>query len=212
MRPGSFLAGGVFTAVLAGCGSSSMPSISSPRLASKPTASAPTTQPTSLAAPSASPAPTQFGTIEGMVASGAGEGSPLERVAAFPVDHLQQPITVDVYPGPYTLRVPAGVYHVLVYVLSTSCASPAAATNTNGSCVVTAPASPSDFPGGYDQAVICGGGADVTYGCSDTTLVDVTVRAGQTVGPIDPADWYWGNTGNNFRPPSAWPTVPTASS
>lgn len=146
-----------------------------------------------------------------MVESGAGEGSPLERVAAFPLDQSQQPITVDVYPGPYTLRVPAGVYHVLVYVLSISCASPAAATNTKGSCVVTAPASPSDFPAGYDQAVICGGGADVKYGCNDTTLVDVTVKAGQAIGPIDPADWYWGNTGNNFKPPSAWPTVPAAS-
>jgi hypothetical protein len=147
-----------------------------------------------------------------MVESGAGEGLPLERVAAFPLDQSQQPITVDVYPGPYTLRVPAGVYHVLVYVLSSSCASPAAATNTTGSCVVTAPASVSDFPAGYDQAVICGGGADVKSGCNDTTLVDVTIHAGQTVGPIDPADWYWGNTGNNFKPPSAWPTIPAASS
>jgi hypothetical protein len=153
-----------------------------------------------------------LGTIVGMVESGAGEGSPLERVAAFPLDQPQQPITADVYPGPYTLRVPAGVYHVLVYVLSTSCASPDAAANTEGSCVVTAPASPSDFPAGYDQAVICGGGADVNSGCDDTTLVDVTIRAGQTVGPIDPADWYWGNTGNNFKPPSAWPTLPAASS
>jgi len=146
-----------------------------------------------------------------MVESGGGEGSQLERVAAFRLDQSQQPITVDVYPGPYTLRVPAGVYYVLVYVLSASCASPAAVTHTPGICEVTAPASPSDYPAGYDKAVICGGGATVKYGCDDTTLVDVTIKAGQTVGSIDPADWYWGNTANNFTPPSTWPTVPAAS-
>lgn len=45
---------------------------------------------------------------------------------------------------------------------------------------------PANLAGGYTQAVVCGLGA----GCSDHTLVNVSVTAGQSVTGINPADWY----------------------
>ena len=45
---------------------------------------------------------------------------------------------------------------------------------------------PPGLSGGYTQAVICGLG----QGCTDHTLVQVLVAAGQAVAGINPADWY----------------------
>src|SRR5258708_29086755 len=45
---------------------------------------------------------------------------------------------------------------------------------------------PAGFAGGYTQALPCGLGAS----CTDHTLIDVTVKAGQTATGIDPFDWY----------------------
>jgi hypothetical protein len=40
--------------------------------------------------------------------------------------------------------------------------------------------------GGYSQFVLCGNAA----GCPSHALVDVVVHAGETVGHVDPTDWY----------------------
>lgn len=51
--------------------------------------------------------------------------------------------------------------------------------------------------GGYSQFVLCGNAA----GCPSHALVDVVVHPGETVGQIDPTDWY-APTGTFPAPPS----------
>jgi hypothetical protein len=51
--------------------------------------------------------------------------------------------------------------------------------------------------GGYTQAVLCGLSAE----CTDHTLIDVTVKAGQDTPDINPQDWY--------APEGAFPADPS---
>jgi hypothetical protein len=51
-------------------------------------------------------------------------------------------------------------------------------------------------PGVYSQYVLCG----LRASCSDHTLIEVTVAAGQTRTGIDPSDWYYGEGGHPPRP------------
>lgn len=59
--------------------------------------------------------------------------------------------------------LPAGTYHVVAYILP------------DGSLV-----------GAYDQVYLCG----LQASCTDTTLVDVIVKAGEVTPNINPGDWY----------------------
>jgi hypothetical protein len=60
--------------------------------------------------------------------------------------------------------LPAGVYHVVAYLLDPA----------------------STLAAGYTRAVPCG----LLASCSDHTLIDVVVKAGLLVENIDPGDWY----------------------
>jgi hypothetical protein len=55
---------------------------------------------------------------------------------------------------------------------------------------------PSDLPGGFTLAVKCG----LTSSCTDHSLINVPVQAGQTTAGIDPDDWY--------APQGAFPSFP----
>ena len=64
----------------------------------------------------------------------------------------------------YVLELPAGTYHVW--------------------------ARTDDYEAGYrayyNQAVRCG----LDVACTDRTVIDVAVKAGETITGVDPADWY----------------------
>ncbi len=45
---------------------------------------------------------------------------------------------------------------------------------------------PIGLPGGYTKAVLCG----LSVNCTDHTLINVDVKAGQTTTNVDPFDWY----------------------
>ncbi len=60
-----------------------------------------------------------------------------------------------------------GTYHVVAYTVG-----------SNGF--------PTAMPGGYTKAVPCG----LSANCMDHTLIDVTVKAGQTTTDVNPFDWY----------------------
>jgi RES domain-containing protein len=60
-----------------------------------------------------------------------------------------------------------GVYHVVAYTIGGG-------------------GFPAGLAGGYTQAVPCG----LSVNCTDHTLIDVTVVAGQTASGVNPFDWY----------------------
>ena len=65
----------------------------------------------------------------------------------------------------YTIKdVPPGLYTIVAYVLD----------------------GPAGLSGGYSRAVPCG----LSVQCADHTLIEVEVRAGETLTNIDPVDWY----------------------
>ena len=105
---------------------------------------------------------TQTGMVTGAL-SYPSEGIPAMRVVAFEVNTGQFRY-VDTASGQntYTLELPAGVYHIVAYLLDGS------------------------FAGGYTQMVPCG----LDASCSDHSMIDIQVDAGATVSDIDPGDWY----------------------
>ena len=80
----------------------------------------------------------------------------------------------------YSIELPEGTYHVVAYPYDP--ANPPSDSNNT-------------FAGGFTDAVPCGLSVD----CTDHTLLDATVVAGQTV-IADPDDWY--------APPGSFPSMP----
>ena len=74
-------------------------------------------------------------------------------------------------------KLPAGIYHVVSYLIS----------------------DPESLAGGYSQAVPCG----LTVACTDHSLIDVEVKAGQVTTGVDTFDWY------SDLATSGWPADPT---
>jgi hypothetical protein len=107
------------------------------------------------------------------------EALPPLRVVAFNLDSDARYI-IDVRSGDeYTLtNLPAGRYHVVAYIIP----GPGGV--------------PSEIAGGYTQAVPCGLSVD----CTDHSLKEVEVTAGQTTNGIDPGDWY--------APQGSFPSMP----
>jgi len=147
-----------------------------------PTATGATSpSPTALPSPSASLA-AGFGTISGEVAYPSSSRPELEVYAFDTSDPARwYSVIAPGFDGPdtgpatspppdtgkrYSIQVPPGTYHVVAYIRTDTRA-------TSGA-------------GLYSQFVLCG----LRAGCSDHTLIEVTVAAGQTRTRIDPADWY----------------------
>jgi hypothetical protein len=100
---------------------------------------------------------------------------PAQRVVAFQVGTPSY-FYVDTAEGQshYQLdHVPPGTYHVVAYV------------------------HPGGLPGGYSEMVPCG----LQASCTDHTLIDVVVTAGQVTTGVDPKDFY--------AAPGAFPPDPT---
>lgn len=114
-----------------------------------------------------------MGTITGHLSYPSSFIPPM-RVAIFNLDN-----TVIAYTdtgknqGTYSIELPEGTYHVVAYPYDPN-ATVVATTTTTGT-----------FAGGYTAAVPCG----LSIDCTDHTLLDVNVVAGQTV-TADPGDWY----------------------
>jgi hypothetical protein len=77
----------------------------------------------------------------------------------------------------YLIELPVGTYYVVAYAMDQF-------------------GVPTGLAGGYTQAVLCG----LQVGCTDSTLIPVTVVAGGTVLDISPGDWY--------ADPAAFPPPP----
>jgi len=86
--------------------------------------------------------------------------------------------------GTYLIELPEGTYHVVAYTY-----------DPNATVVATVENLDNSFGGGYTAAVPCGLSVD----CTDHTLLNVTVVAGQTIN-ADPGDWY--------APPGTFPSMP----
>jgi hypothetical protein len=134
-----------------------------------PTVAAATTTPSrpTAAPPTAQPANT--GAITGLVAYPA-EGHPAMTICAFGATDRSVHYCVDLPQAttppksPYTISgLRPGTYHVFAY----------AAGNERAG-------------GAYTEYVRCG----LRASCSDHTLVDVVVRAGESVRDIEVSDWY----------------------
>jgi hypothetical protein len=91
--------------------------------------------------------------------------------------------------GSYQIdNLPPGTYRVIAYTIG-----------GNGF--------PADLAGGYTQAVPCG----LSVNCTDHSLIDFNVAAGQVTANINPTDWYAPQ--GTFPPPpwgQAQPTLPPA--
>lgn len=162
----------------------------------EPTATS-ATSPSPTARPSPSPSPAAgSGTITGEV-SYPSESRPELEVYAIDVNDSSRWFSVTTpefvgqgvggtgSPSPdpgkvYSLQVPPGTYHVVAYIKDS-----ARGTTT---------------PGIYSQYVLCG----LRASCSDHTLIEVTVAAGETREDIDPADWYY-QPGQATYPPRPTP-------
>lgn len=107
----------------------------------------------------------QMGTISGALTYPASV-LPSLRIAAFELT-TNQVSYMDTTPGQstYTLDLPVGKYHVVAYPIDVG--SPGLA-------------------GGYSKAVPCG----LSASCTDHTLIDVTVTAGNMTPNVNPDDWY----------------------
>lgn len=126
---------------------------------------------------SAAPAPTT-GSISGQLTYPA-ESLPALYVTAFKVDSLTYQFAIT-SPGQSAFRIDGlqpGTYHVVAYTVGGG-------------------GFPSGLAGGYTQAVVCGLGAN----CTDHSLIDVQVEAGQTATAANPGDWY--------APPGSLPPFP----
>lgn len=101
---------------------------------------------------------------------------PAQRVVAFNVTTGQYFFTdtQDGQSGFVIENVPPGTYHVVAYTLMTPYSA-----------------------AGYSAAVSCG----LSVNCTDHSLLDVTVTAGQVTTDVNPHDWY--------APESAFPPDPS---
>jgi hypothetical protein len=135
-----------------------------------PTVAAATTTPATTIPPSAATAqPVTTGTITGLVGYPA-EGHPAMTICAFGATDRSVHYCVDLPQAttppksPYTISgLRPGTYHLFAY---------AAGNDRAG--------------GAYTEYVRCG----LRASCSDHTLVEVVVRAGETVRDIEVSDWY----------------------
>lgn len=91
---------------------------------------------------------------------------PAQRVIAFNIKtgYYYWQNTVDGMSYYSFDELPAGVYHVVSYLIS----------------------DPKGFAGGYSHAVPCGLSVD----CADHSLIDVVVKAGEETTGVNPFDWY----------------------
>jgi hypothetical protein len=124
---------------------------------------------TTPAATASTAQPAAAGTITGLVAYPA-EGHPAITIIAFSKTDRSIFFLVDIPQAtvppktPYTITgVRPGTYNVFAYAMGNDRAG-----------------------GAYTQYVKCG----LNASCSDHSLIDVTVRAGETVRDIDVSDWY----------------------
>lgn len=112
--------------------------------------------------------PVNAGTITGVVGYPA-EGHPAMTVIAFSTADRSAYFSVDLAQAatpprtPYSISVRPGTYHVFAYAQGNDRAG-----------------------GAYAEYVRCG----LRASCSDHTLIDVIVRAGETVRDVDVTDWY----------------------
>jgi len=119
-------------------------------------------------------------TQEGFITGALGfpsDGIPPLRIIAIDVESGDYySLDTELNQKTYSLLVPSGSYHVIAYLLEED----------------------SDFAGGYSEFVPCGLRAD----CSSFELIPVSVEAGETIGGVDPMDWY--------APPGSFPPRPDA--
>ncbi len=121
------------------------------------------TPPSPTATPTATPIPA--GSIAGKLSYPAEQLPPLS-IYAVDIANSAHFYSVTTAANQFTYTIPnvgPGTYHVIAY--------------TQGSSALS---------GGYTKAVPCG----LAYTCTDHTLIDVTVHAGENVTGIDPGDWY----------------------
>lgn len=121
----------------------------------------------SISKPEATATPTaESGAIAGKL-SYPSEFIPPLRIVAFAADSdAWYAVETEVNQQNYVLEgLPPGIYHVVAYVRDMP---------------------QSGLAGGYSQMVPCGLSVD----CTDHSLIDVEVRAGETTTGIDPGDWY----------------------
>ena len=104
---------------------------------------------------------------------------PAQRVIAFNINtgYYYWQNTADGTASYVFDKLPAGVYHVLSYLIS----------------------NPKTLVAGYSQAVPCG----LSVACTDHSLIDVEVKAGQETTGIDVFDWY------ADLATAGWPADPT---
>jgi hypothetical protein len=145
-----------------------------------PTFAAATPTPASASGAPSTAQPATTGAITGLVGYPS-EGHPAMTICAFGATDRSVYHCVDVPQAttppksPYTITgVRAGTYHLFAY---------AAGNNRAG--------------GAYTEYVRCG----LRASCSDHTLIDVVVRAGDSVRDIEVSDWY-GPTESFPRRPS----------
>lgn len=127
----------------------------------------------SIAKPEATAAPASTATLAAESGNISGKLSypsefiPPLRIVAFAVgSDTWYAVDAEANQREYLLGgLPPGTYHVVAYLRD----SPQ-----------------TGLAGGYSQMVPCGLSAD----CTDHSLVDVEVRAGETTTGIDPGDWY----------------------
>lgn len=127
--------------------------------------------------PTDEPAAEQTGTIRGSLGYPSSFIPPL-RVVAFNLDSgAYFDVDTELNQTEYEITgLPPGRYHVLAYVQEMG----------------------ADIAGGYSEFVLCGLHVD----CTDHTLVEVVVGAGQVVDEVDPVDFY-------MEPGAAdWPEEP----
>jgi hypothetical protein len=160
---------GAATVVAVACGTRTAAPISTSNDTAAPTVAAATTTPATTSVPTASSQPASAGAISGLVGYPA-EGHPGLTVYAISTTDktvwfsVEIPRGIDPAKPSYTISgVRPGTYNLFA----------AAEGNERTG-------------GAYTQYVKCGMNAS----CSDHTLIDVTVRAGETVRDIEVSDWY----------------------
>jgi hypothetical protein len=104
------------------------------------------------------------------------EGIPPLRIVAFNINNSDWYSVEVTNNNVFVVKdVPAGQYQVVAYLLDKS----------------------NDLAGGYTKFVLCG----MSVECTDHTLVEVTVEAGQVTNGVQLSDWY--------APAGAFPKDPT---
>jgi hypothetical protein len=118
----------------------------------------------------------QPGSVSGQL-SYPSEGIPALRVVAYNTNSGYY-YYMETAPNQSSYRIdglPAGIYRVVAYGMEGV-----------------------DLSGGYTHAVPCGLGAN----CTDHSLIDIPVEAGQETKDVNPTDWY--------APPGSFPPDPVA--